>query len=62
MKRYLSTVLVGVACFALGMAFQRYYDSRRTAEPAADTAVAPKPEPVAPAIQFDREPLWAYGF
>lgn len=62
MKRYLSTALVGVACFALGVAFQRYYDSRRTAEPAADTAVAPKPEPVAPAIQFDREPLWAYGF
>ena len=65
MKRFLGTAVVGVVCFVLGAAFQRYYDSRRppSAQP-AETAVAPAPggEGVAPAIQFDREPLWAYGF
>ena len=60
MKRTLSTALVGIVCFALGVAFQRYYDSRRSpTPPALDTSVAPKPAPV---IAFDREPLWAYGF
>lgn len=62
MKRSLSTALVGIVCFVLGVAFQRYYDSRRAPAPTAETAVAPKPAPTAPAIRFDREPLWAYGF
>ena len=62
MKRFLSTALVGVVCFALGVAFQRYSDSRRPPAPAAvEVAPTPKPEPKPP-IQFDREPLWAYGF
>ena len=62
MKRFLSTALVGVVCFALGVAFQRYSDSRRPPAPAAvEIPATPKPEPKPP-IQFDREPLWAYGF
>ena len=65
MKRYLSTAVVGIICFGLGVVFQRYYESRRAAtdRPTA-TAVTPEPkgEKVAPSIQFDREPLWAYGF
>ena len=63
MKRYLSTALIGVVCFVLGVAFQRYADSGRPSQPPAQqTAEAPKPEPPPPAIEFDREPLWAYGF
>ena len=62
MKRFLSTALVGVIGFTLGIAFQKYY-SRGPAQPAPVTSTsAPKPEPPKPAIQFDREPLWAYGF
>lgn len=61
MKRYLSTAVVGVVCFVLGVAFQKYYDSRLAPPPTADTSTAPQPE-AAPLIQFDREPLWAYGF
>jgi cytochrome c553 len=58
-KRYISTALVAVVCFGLGAAFQRYYDSRRT------PAVEPTPTATAqktPDIQFEQEPLWAYGF
>ena len=63
MKRSLSTALIGIVCFGLGVAFQRYYDSHRVAQPpVAETPVAPTPTPPAPSIQFDREPLWAYGF
>lgn len=47
MKRYLNTALVGVVCFVLGVAFQRYYDSRRAPQPTADKSTAPKPEIVA---------------
>ena len=63
MKRFLSTALVGVVCFALGVAFQRYSDSRRAParRPQSRSPPQPKPEPKPP-IQFDREPLWAYGF
>ena len=65
MKRYLSTAVVAIVCFVLGALFQRYYDSRR---PSADRPGATLPasetkgETAAPAVQFDREPLWAYGF
>ncbi|MCM3879600.1 MAG: hypothetical protein ND807_05800 [Vicinamibacterales bacterium] len=62
MKRYLGTIVLAVTCFALGAAVQRFYDLRRAAlppvVPTAETQVAP---PVRP-IQFDQEPLWAYGF
>jgi cytochrome c553 len=61
--RFLGTTIVGIVCFVLGIAFQRYSDARRAPAPAPveHTSTAP-PEPVKPAIQFDREPLWAYGF
>jgi cytochrome c553 len=63
MKRYVGTALVGLVCFALGVASQRYYDARRASARPTAQSTAPKPdEPVKPAIQFDREPLWAYGF
>jgi cytochrome c553 len=63
-KRYITTALVGVVSFALGVAFQRYYDSRRAPAPppAAERTTDTKPATPTPAIQFDREPLWAYGF
>jgi cytochrome c553 len=61
--RFLGTAIVGIVCFVLGVAFQRYSDARRAPAPppVERTATAP-PEPVKPAIQYDREPLWAYGF
>ena len=63
MKRFLSTALICVVSFALGVAFQRYYDSRRApAQPLPSEISTTKPEPPKPAIPFDREPLWAYGF
>jgi cytochrome c553 len=62
-KRFLSTALIGVVSFALGVAFQRYYDSRRApAQPLPSEISTTKPEPPKPAIPFEREPLWAYGF
>ena len=69
MKRYLSTAIVGVVCFACGAALQRYYDTHRAgtsqpgAPPLADNAATENKAAVKiPAIVFDREPLWAYGF
>lgn len=62
MKRNVSTTIVAVVCFVLGALFQRYYDSRSAPEPAG-TTTGTQPESAATApIQFDREPLWAYGF
>jgi len=63
LKRVLSTALVGVVSFILGVAFQRYYGSRPApAQPLPSEISITKPEPPKPAIQYDREPLWAYGF
>ncbi len=60
MKRYLSALIFGIACFALGIIFERYWDTRKpVAPPVAETT---KPSPTAPSIDFSREPLWAYGF
>jgi cytochrome c553 len=61
-KRYLAAVVLGVACFALGAAVQRFYDSRRPAAPRAAEAEKPLPASNAAPIKFDHEPLWAYGF
>jgi cytochrome c553 len=55
--------LVGVVGFALGVAFQSYYDSfRGPAQPLPGELSTAKPDPPKPVIPFDREPLWAYGF
>ena len=66
MRRYIRTIVLGIACFVLGAAVQRYYDTLRlitqpeTAKPAvenetdSDRGIA--------SIRFDQEPLWAYGF
>ena len=66
MRRYISAVVLGVGCFALGAAFQRFYDTRRSAPPQAAQTVTPHPEDKGgskvAAIRFDHEPLWAYGF
>jgi cytochrome c553 len=67
-KRYLGAVVLAVACFALGAAFQRFYDVRRAATAEATRTNKPQPEiatnngPVQAPIQFEHEPLWAYGF
>jgi len=70
-KRYISGVILGIACFALGAAVTRYYDIHRlitpqpvqTAKSPAETG-APSGEGVADvtAIDFNNQPLWAYGF
>ena len=63
MKRSISAVVLGVVCFALGAAVQRFYDSRRPApSPAIQTIKAPTQTGSVAAIRFDHEPLWAYGF
>jgi cytochrome c553 len=60
MRRVLSVVIVGIVCFGLGAAVQRYYDSHRLPTPPPVRNVAAPNVPAA--IQFDKEPLWAYGF
>jgi cytochrome c553 len=53
----LGTILLAVASFALGAVVQRQYDARRrSTEPAGATALQ------VPTVDFDKEPLWAYGF
>jgi cytochrome c553 len=61
-KRYLGTALVGIICFALGVAFQRFHDSRRAPAATPIESTTATPEPATPSIAYDREPLWAYGF
>ena len=72
MKRA-GVIVLAVVCFALGAVVQRMYDTRRVGlpSPAQTAAAPPRPEarPVEPTptvtavpIQFDKEPLWAYGF
>lgn len=56
MRRPLGTILLAIACFALGAAAQRFYDSHRFANPAAPSQAS------APTVDFASEPLWAYGF
>jgi cytochrome c553 len=67
--RYLRSIVLGITCFALGAAIMRYYDTRRFAlQQAAQTAstetrvALDKTEGEMPPINFDNEPLWAYGF
>ena len=63
MKRQIQTAVFGIVCFGLGVAFQPIIrqlsnaDAPRSINLPAETSV-----PAVPSIQFDREPLWAYGF
>jgi len=52
--------MFGVACFMLGIFFQRFSDARKRVGPSQ--AEVTRPVPVAPTIDFATEPLWAYGF
>jgi cytochrome c553 len=73
-KQRFGVVVLALVCFALGAIAQRVYDARRPQGlQRASQAVRPPPETNLPAaedkggvsfeaIQFDREPLWAYGF
>ncbi len=69
-KRYIGTIVLGIACFALGAVVQRYYDLiRLPTRQAQETAKSPATEGAGAentvdlaAIRFDQEPLWAYGF
>jgi len=67
-KRLDVSVLILLIGFALGAAAMRYYDARVAAPKVAQApAAAPTPaEAPLPArvatVNFDREPLWAYGF
>ncbi len=57
------SVLVGIISFVLGALFTRLYDMREV--PAPQPALQPKTTAVGAdvaAIDFSREPLWAYGF
>ena len=62
----LRALIVGITCFALGVAVTRYYDVHRlpltqvaqTARPAEQ----PKQAEASVVINFESEPLWAYGF
>jgi cytochrome c553 len=64
--RATTSVLFGVAGILLGAAGMRYYDAYRAGAPSS-TARGPA-SPAAAArvtaarVDFDREPLWAYGF
>jgi cytochrome c553 len=72
MKQRVSAIVLGIVCFALGAAVQRFYDARRSAAAPPARAVTSPPEADLPfppekgvnvaAIRFDHEPLWAYGF
>jgi cytochrome c553 len=68
-KGYFGVVVLGVVCFVMGAAFQRFYDARRAATAEAARTMNPPPElgkntgaVSLPPVQFDHEPLWAYGF
>jgi cytochrome c553 len=62
-KPYLRSLIVGIACFALGAAAQRYYDSRLAPASGSTTLFTENhvAGPTGP-IHFEVEPLWAYGF
>ena len=61
MGRNLRTAVFGIVCFGLGVAFQPVISHLSTTD-APRSINLPAETSVAPAIQFDREPLWAYGF
>jgi len=56
-KELLRNVVLGVVCFALGVAAARYYDMRRLAAPPSQPKEANEIR-----VDLEHEPLWAYGF
>ena len=73
MKQRVRAVAIGVVCFALGAAVQRWYDTGRFASPRTERTPPSPPEAAArvagsaPRVavaedRLKREPLWAYGF
>lgn len=69
MNQQVRVVVLGVACFALGAALQRMYDTAsrggsstpNVAKSAQETGV-PSPAVARVEVDFANEPLWAYGF
>jgi cytochrome c553 len=56
----MKTAILGIVCFALGVAATRYYDRHLVgiaSTPTADAAALNAPQP-----DLAHEPLWAYGF
>ena len=62
MKRYIATIVAAVVGFGIGVAFQRWSDTRRPEVPRPSETAAPPPTAPVPSIRFDTEPLLAYGF
>ena len=67
MIQYIRPIVIGIAGFAVGAAATRYYDVHRLTAPQAVQTVKPaeqanKSETSVAAIDFNQEPLWAYGF
>jgi cytochrome c553 len=60
MKGAIRTVLLAIACLALGATAQYWYDAHRAAKEAESRSQAGPP--AAPPVDFASEPLWAYGF
>jgi len=58
--RFAKPAALGIACFLLGAVVTRYYDTHRRTQP-TETAKAPEAAQRAE-IDFQNEPLWAYGF
>jgi cytochrome c553 len=64
-SRRIGILVLGILCFALGAAVQRFYDMRFASRPpltAALPAGLPGPGGAATTVDFTNEPLWAYGF
>jgi len=68
MRRSLGVVLLCVMSFAVGAGVQRLYDRRGVAPEAGGAPTPGSPDPSeavessTPAVDFSRQPLWAYGF
>jgi cytochrome c553 len=71
-KSRVSAAVLGIACFALGAAVQRFYDVYRPLQPQTSQIVKPQPETGMPfdseeegsriEVDLTDEPLFAYGF
>src|SRR2546426_11254803 len=64
--RFVKPAALGIACFLLGAVVTRYYDTHRRTTPQTTTETAKSPaeagKGVEAKIDFQNEPLWAYGF